>query len=132
MYRVVRNMLGNFKQNNMRYKVLLYYIVVMIRFNDLYINIKYLFIKEGFLKYLKQNKISCYNNCPNLAEMYKLFCTFVGCFVTASQYRPSIGLRASLAVGIFSRVLCGIASYLTEVLCTIKKLFQHKGQMNIC
>jgi len=37
-----------------------------------------------------------------LAEIYKLFSLFVGHFETASKYRPFIGLRASLAVGLFS------------------------------
>jgi hypothetical protein len=33
--------------------------------------------------------------------------------------------------GFVFAVLCGIASYLAEVLCTIQKLFQHKRQMQL-
>jgi len=77
----------------------------------------------------QKNKISCYNNCPNLGEMYKLFSTFVGCFQTASKSRPSIGLCADLAVGLYSLYFVVLQATSPKYFLSIKKLFQHKRKM---
>jgi hypothetical protein len=65
--------------------------------------------------------------------MYKLFSTFVGCFETASKCRPSVGLCASLAVGLFSLYFVALQATSPKVLCIYQKIISAQAtNENFC